>query len=506
MRKQAGQNSTVFMKSGLVASEAGQAAIAANRLSESIAAIVELVTQAYAESCAVYVQGRGDAPVAFSSSVPEAGRRLRARPFDAQYVAVAAESGLEHVEAVPFSTDADIAGTVVFGFSTSSRAHAAALRSAVNGIAKSLEQASLLDHHWAISNRLQRALLPGSFPVVDMLRIDPAYRAATSESVVGGDWYDVFEISNGIYGVSIGDVTGHGLEAAVAMSEIRRAIRAAAATASSPTDLLNYVDAYMVSQNVGMATAIAGFYDSSTCTLRYAAAGHPQPVHLGPTGRATFLPAGGLLLGVGMEPASQEWTITLGPKSSVYFYTDGLLEYSRDVIEGEKRLLEAVEALGSRNSRSAEGLLDRVFVQTQNSDDTAALLLDREARCPDQVTLTFSAVPHNAVLVRDALRYFMACKRIPDERVLDVLTGVGEAVANAVEHGSNRSGTFTLTAATPSRGTLQISVRSEGHWRAFTPRDERGRGIPIMRAYATSMNIESVTDSTTITLSFEGLK
>ena len=64
-------------------------------------------------------------------------------------------------------------------------------------------------------------MLPERLVQVDGLAFDAAYRPASRDAEVGGDWYDAFEAGNGKIGISVGDVTGHGLEAAVTMSEIR---------------------------------------------------------------------------------------------------------------------------------------------------------------------------------------------------------------------------------------------------------------------------------------------
>lgn len=472
----------------------------------SVEAIVDLATQSPALLCAVYVYGSGPTPIVFRApTLPEAAC-LAKRPLDDLYAGAAAAAGVEHVEFFPFATESGISGSVVFGFAAGTMANRDLLERVTNAIATSFEQATMLQHHAAISNRLQRALLPLKLPVAEGVGFDAAYRPATSESVVGGDWYDVFDIRPGIIGISIGDVTGHGLEAAVMMSEIRRAIRTAAAKAESPTDALNFVDTYMVSQNIGMATAILGYYDTQKSMLQYACAGHPHPVLVNRNGKPAFLPGGGLLLGIGMEKASPTWTVTLPPESLCYFYTDGLLEYGRDVIAGEIALLDAVERLARRETTAAEGLLDELFVESGNSDDAAVLLLARTSAPSDTMYLRYSAVPQSAMLVRDALRHMLGRHKVESEALFGILTGTGEAIANAIEHSSGDGACFEVTVTVSAAERLEIVVRSDGHWRQFTPRDERGRGIPMMRAYATRMNVETTSNATTVALIFEGIR
>jgi len=98
------------------------------------------------------------------------------------------------------------------------------------------ERAIAREHH--VAETLQRALLPEVLPRNGAAFVDAAYRPAAGESIVGGDWYDAFELPDGRIGLSIGDVAGHGLSAAVVMGEARQAVRASTYDARSPGEVL----------------------------------------------------------------------------------------------------------------------------------------------------------------------------------------------------------------------------------------------------------------------------
>jgi anti-sigma regulatory factor (Ser/Thr protein kinase) len=352
-----------------------------------------------------------------------------------------------------------------------------------------------------VADRLQRALLPSDLPEHPAIRFDAAYRPATDETVVGGDWYDAFEIGDGRIGVSIGDVAGHGLEAAVAMGEARRAIRTAAAGFGSPSEMLDYVNGILaLHEGIGMATAIAGFFDPRDATFRYASAGHPPPILVASDRRPHALPAGGLPLGLGPAIASPDWTVTIDAGTSVVMYTDGLLEYSRDIVVGERLLREALaETDIGASAEPAEALHSAIFSSVDNTDDAATLVLRGLGDAPSP-RMRSSSFPAAAAIVRGSLRrhlQHLGASRDISERVLGA---VGEAIANAIEHGRD-GGAFEVDVEHVDDG-LQIDVRNEGPWREFLANEERGRGLPIMQAFADGVAITTTSSSTGIRLTF----
>ncbi len=476
---------------------------------QSIAAqICHLCTDAFADFCAVYLRSAGPEPVAFASRSESIRNLLADVPFGEDFEARAYDAGITAIVSEPLVVNERRIGTIVTGMSAENALGAEGRRSfsvLSSVLSTAVEQAQQLEHHYRVSKRLQRAMLPAQLAAVDGVKFDAAYRPASDEADVGGDWYDAFELGNGKIGISVGDVTGHGLEAAVAMSEIRRAIRAAAPSHESPAALMNYVDTMVASQGIGMATAIVGYYDPENNTLKYSCAGHPNPVLLSPSGRALFLPGGGLLLGLGMNPASQDWTVTLPPSSTCFLYTDGLLEYSRDVIAGERDLLRAVEALGQTPERTADALHTEIFNGSiQNTDDCATLALHHaEVADRNRFMLHYSSFPLSAALAREALRSFFDGISLTEERRFEILAAAGEAIANAIEHGEHEpSNTFTVEGSIDD-SFITLSVENRGHWRPFVPREERGRGVPIMRAYSQGFEISSTSDFTRVTLSFK---
>ncbi|HET9030129.1 MAG TPA: SpoIIE family protein phosphatase [Candidatus Aquilonibacter sp.] len=461
-----------------------------------------LTVDAFAAFCAIYLRSAGSAPAAFSTRHPDMYEDLRLLSYDALCVDALDRSVL--VEEPLFIRGRQI-GMFVVGVESADvlvEIGKSAIPLVATILATALDQAEELEHHYMVSKRLQKAMLPARLVEAEGHRFDAAYRPASDEADVGGDWYDAFDLGDGKIGVSVGDVTGHGLEAAVAMSEIRRALRAAAATTDSPKALLNYVDGIVSSEGIGMATAVVGIYDTKTGILRYSSAGHPPPVLLSASKRAAFLPAGGLLLGLGAQPASDDYTVTLSAGTSCFLYTDGLLEYDRDVLAGERALLAALERIAIAGTPTADALHAEIFSETINTDDSATLAL-HHAETPNvsHERLEFSSLPVCAGFAREALRHYCERNAFFGDRQYEVLSAIGEAVANAIEHGGGPNATFSIELEVNVREMI-VHVDSMGHWRMFTPRDERGRGIPIMRSCSQRLEISSTHERTRVTLVF----
>ena len=470
--------------------------------------IAQLCAGAFADYCAVYLRA-ATTPVAFFTRVPGQYGSLREAPFDDLFFERAREAGLARVVHQPLLIDGNPVGAVVLGTNDSNlttEVNPAICDAVALILSSALAQASQLAHHHRVSERLQRAMLPTRLVEAEGIAFDAAYQPASRDAEVGGDWYDVFEIGNGTIGISIGDVTGHGLEAAVTMSEIRGAIRAAAATQTSPTALLNAVEALVSTQATGIASAIVGIYDPSTHVLRYASAGHPSPVLVTSNGVAYFLAGGGVLLGIGATAASAERVITLAPGATFFMYTDGLTEQTHDLAAGEERLLGALQAMAARDKLAPHHLHAEIIGDGPSIDDCATLMLhrDRSAAAPIE-RYTFSALPSFARLARDATRSYAERAGLAPERVFDVIIAAGEAVANAIEHGSRAEGALFGLELTTVDDEVLVRVESGGHWRSTPSRSERGRGVQIMRACAKHVQITSTVDRTRLTLTFARL-
>jgi len=357
------------------------------------------------------------------------------------------------------------------------------------------------EHH--VADTLQRALLPERLPVSERFQFDAAYLPGTEEAIVGGDWYDAFHLPDGRIALSIGDVAGHGLRAAIVMGEVRQAFRAAALDPTSPSLVLERANTIVnMRPNPVMVTAIFAIVDPADGTLTYAAAGHPPPLIALPSGTVQALPKDGLPLGIVDRVDASDWTFTVPPGASFVLYTDGLIEYGRDVIAGERRLLDCVrEAVLTNETEPADALQRSVFTETVNTDDVATLVMTALERESTTFDFTFTAVPLAVPLVRRSLARFLERLDVDGDHTFAILSATGEALANAVEHAYTGSPGLVRVHAEVNHDLLVVVVEDEGKWKPAQPREERGRGLPLMRALTHALEIHMHQARTEVRLS-----
>ncbi|MBV8601091.1 MAG: serine/threonine-protein phosphatase [Candidatus Eremiobacteraeota bacterium] len=367
-------------------------------------------------------------------------------------------------------------------------------------IASAIDTARTIARERHVADTLQRALLPEQLPRNPAAAFDAAYRPGASEAIVGGDWYDAFDLPDGRVALSIGDVAGHGLGAAVVMSEVRQAVRASAMVAVAPTEVLARANQILTMRSaLTMVTALFGIFDPQASTFTYASAGHPAPLLGTSDGHVHALPSGGIPLGVGTHVEAVDWTFSLPAGSLLVLYTDGLIEYGRDLFAGNFALNLAVAAeIVSPSSSPARALQERIFASAENNDDVATLTLFVPPAKKASCALTFSAIPLAAPIARRALESFVRDLDVDDDRRFRFISAVGEAVANAIEHAYGAEAGTLKIAATADGAFLRCRVEDSGRWRARRSSAERGRGIPMMRALVDAVEIRTGKASTQV--------
>ncbi|MDL5199401.1 GAF domain-containing SpoIIE family protein phosphatase [Streptomyces sp. ALI-76-A] len=244
-----------------------------------------------------------------------------------------------------------------------------------------IDNARRFEHNRDIAETLQRALLT-DLPAKPGLSLAARYLPATHGLNIGGDWYDAFRQPDGSLITVIGDVTGHGLHAAVMMSQLRTALRAYAVDGGSPGQLLTRLHMFLHHLQPDLyATAVIARFRPGDPTLTWAAAGHPPPVLRTPDGRVHTLDAKpGAMLGIPLRQQIDDHTAPLVPGSTLALYTDGLVERRAQGIDpGIERLADALGRFGSTELEAdLEGAADRILtplLSDSERDDDVCLLL-----------------------------------------------------------------------------------------------------------------------------------
>jgi PAS domain S-box-containing protein len=209
------------------------------------------------------------------------------------------------------------------------------------------EIARLFDEQSSLVVRLQEALLdiPQNLPGVEFAHL---YQSATRQAQVGGDFYDVFEAKHGRVGLLIGDVSGHGVEAARIATLVKDTIHAFAHQFRRPRLVLRETNRLLVEMNMpGFVTVFLGFLDRESGMLVYSSAGHPPPL-LATDGQIALLQSMSVPLGVFADARYRDTETDIQEGSLLLLYTDGITEARRDAdFFGEKRLVKALRGVRS---------------------------------------------------------------------------------------------------------------------------------------------------------------
>jgi GAF domain-containing protein len=242
-------------------------------------------------------------------------------------------------------------------------------------IADALSRAIQHDSDRDLVISVQRSLLADTLPECPGVRLGGYYRPAETRYGIGGDWYDAVLQPGGQMMLIVGDVAGHGLEAAVTMGQMRSAARALAPD-HGPAALLEALDRFVCSTvREPLATAVVVVIDPAERTLRYCLAGHPPPLLRGPDGSVRLLDeATGVLLGLEMRDRPEE-VVTFAPGSSVVLFTDGLVERRDETFDaGIARLATALKAALPPDPASLCDALAGQSVLHDDRDDDIAIL------------------------------------------------------------------------------------------------------------------------------------
>ena len=240
------------------------------------------------------------------------------------------------------------------------------------------------EHRTAL--RLQRALLPAAVVAPAGLEVVARYEASTTTLEVGGDWYDTVLLSDGRLGLTVGDVVGHGLEAAAAMGRLRTALHALAPHTPRPGLVLDRLDEFACGPNGSrFATATYVVVDPLHRRAAYASAGHPPMLLLPPDGTSQWLRDGlSPPLYGSVSPGRGDATVDLEPGSLLLLYSDGLIERRGESLDiGLERLLTAARRY---RHLPLDRLCDHVLADTRPHDqrkDDAVLLALRLSTPPD---------------------------------------------------------------------------------------------------------------------------
>jgi anti-anti-sigma factor len=365
---------------------------------------------------------------------------------------------------------------------------------------------------------MQQALLAPSVPVVSGADIAAEYLVAAEDTAAGGDWFDAMALGDRLVLV-VGDVVGHGVEAAAVMSQLRTALRMQISLGHTIVEALEAVDRFREHvPGSKSATLCVGSLDFATGEFQYCTAGHPPPllVSAGATSRyAEPTGAGPLGSGTGFPVRTE----VLGMGDSVLLYSDGLIERpGRPLGASTAEFAElaatiaggsggfVIDAPGRPIDRICSETLELLLRSTGYKDDVTLLAAQRRTP-PPPLRITLDATIHAARSVRARLSEWLSEIGADADDICDVVHAVSEFVENAVEHGyatgvsGGPSKGIVVEAALAGDGNMHASVIDHGRWKDYRDGERgRGRGLAMAEALVTQAQITHGAGGTTASL------
>ncbi|MBI2774264.1 MAG: SpoIIE family protein phosphatase, partial [Chloroflexi bacterium] len=322
-----------------------------------------------------------------------------------------------------------------------------------------------IEQELRVAQLIQQQFLPKHVPDLPGWQVAAFYRAAQE---VGGDFYDFVTLDAGRIGLVVGDVTGHGVPAALVMATTRSFIRAQAARAGSPSEVLAQANDFLhadIPQNM-FVTCLYAVLDPQTGRLVFANAGHDLPFVRTASGlqelRATGMPLG---LMPGMRYDEHEFT--LSPGDTMLLHSDGLAEAHapdremfgfprvKGIVASKKDGKELIDDLMSALHRFTGPAWEQEDDITLVTVSRSANALAEKFQLPSQPGKEREVMERVAEIVRPL--------GIPKRTLERLKTAVSEAAMNAIEHGNKGDPDLPVTVQITARdGKLSIAISDRG--------------------------------------------
>lgn len=364
------------------------------------------------------------------------------------------------------------------------------------------EQDAMYQHERAWSLAFQRAVLPAQLPHVPGLQFDALYEPASVDAQAGGDWYDAVRLLDGRVLVTIGDVAGRGLEAAVVVGVVRQIMRGIAQLHADPSLILDAADRALALEYPDVyVTAWVAILDLVTRTITYSCAGHPPTLLVGADAIPRELGDPGLPIGLREGKRGASNTVSWSDRDTLVLYTDGLIEAKHDVLAGSALITEAARALGPAAWNQPAAEIKRLVIPDGSSDDVAVLVLRADFPTYEQEVDRWhlDAFDHVAATVlRKRFTASLPRERFSADNIADAELVFGELIGNVVRHaGTNYHAEIVVDHSGP-RTVLHVLDNGAGFRYvsrlAPDPYSEHGRGLFLIAAMTADFVVDQRPD------------
>jgi serine phosphatase RsbU (regulator of sigma subunit)/anti-sigma regulatory factor (Ser/Thr protein kinase) len=412
------------------------------------------------------------------------------------------EKGLKSLLGVPLVVEGEVIGVLHVG-SLKERVftddETELLVSAADRAALAI-RGRLAERERGLADALQDSLMP-TLPEMPGMGLEGRYLPAASARL-GGDWFDAFALPGGRLGMTIGDVSGRGFNAAALMGQLRSGLRAYATDRASPADVVERLNNLLRQLEPGRnATLLYMVLDPQEGTLAICGAGHPPPLVMGAVGGAEFLELpGSVPLGAVRYARYEDVEGRLEPGATMLLYTDGVVERPGEPLDvGLERLRQTAASLDRRPGSMCDAILDSMLPEGADRDDVA-LLVARALPLSDPLELRLAADVDTIPPLRRVLgRWLREAEATPVE-IEEISLACSEACANAIEHAyAPGPAALEVHATVSDAGDAVIQVRDYGSWRPARGA-HRGRGMLLMKGLMDSVDVDAGDGGTTVKL------
>ncbi len=239
-----------------------------------------------------------------------------------------------------------------------------------------IDNALIFGREHRVAEAMQAASLPKRLPKLPTVEMHAMYVPGRADASIGGDWYDAFRLRDGRLVISIGDVSGSGVDAAVTMSNMRQIVRGTAQVHADPVLMLNAADrALRIEDTDRFVTAFVAVIDPIRRSIVYANAGHPPPYVRDAAGNLTKLEFEGLPLGLRNRSVARPGCLTVEEDSILIFYTDGLIESTHNIVAGIRALESVLRMPGFAVASNPAKFVRANMLAGPARDDVAILTL-----------------------------------------------------------------------------------------------------------------------------------
>jgi len=379
-------------------------------------------------------------------------------------------------------------------------------------LARAVARISVAEREHQIAMSLQERLL-GLGVTSPSAAVSAVYQPAGEIMRVGGDWYTATPLGPARIAISAGDVVGHGLPAATVMSQLRSALGAAALATDDPAAVIDLLDRYAQTlDDAAFATVAYAIIDAASGTVSYMCAGHPYPLIVGPDGTVTWLQDGRrpplAVRSFKRRLDAPSGGAALPPGSLLLLFTDGLIERRSEPLEdGFARLTAAAAGCAKLPAGQAcANLISRMTPAEGYTDDVAIIAVR-----PTGTTAAshVDAMPARLSELRPAryrMRGWLADLGTSRATTHDVLLGTGEALSNAMEHGSDLDPRRVVSVeAFAADDEISVTVTDPGRWlkdSAASRDSQRGHGLKLIHGLATYSQTERTILGTQVTMTY----